>query len=320
MGLGSLADALVGDPQRHHPVAWFGSWASWVERRSYRDSRVAGVVHVASCLAPLLVIGVCAERAGRGRPVLRAGLTALVAWACLGGRTLAATGELLADLAEADLDAARDRLGWLCGRLAADLGAEELSRAGIESLAENTADAVVATLFWGAVAGVPGMLLHRGTNTLDAMVGHHNARYENFGWAAARLDDLACWLPARVTAVLGAALAPVVGGSAIKTWRVVLRDAHNHPSPNGGWCESAWAGALGVQLGGRNVYPGGRVEVRGLLGDGQRPRPDDLRRAAWLNRAVQLAATVLFATIPPLLGHFTAENREQSSPMIRGRR
>lgn len=318
--IGSAADAVLGDPQQHHPVAWFGSWASAVESRTYRDSRVAGVVHVVACLAPVLALGAAAERAGRGRPVVAAGTMALATWACVGGRNLADTGVLLADLTETDLPAARGRLGWLCGRLADDLGPDELCRAGIESLAENTADAVVASLFWGAVAGVPGVLAHRGINTLDAMVGHHNERYENFGCLAARLDDLACWVPARLTAVLGALLAPVVGGSVRTTWRVVRRDASNHPSPNGGWCEAAWAGALGVQLGGRNVYPGGRVEVRGLLGDGPRPGADDLRRAARLNRAAQLAATVLFAGVGSMVGKSGSTGGGHGSPVIRGRR
>ncbi|MEL4356637.1 MULTISPECIES: cobalamin biosynthesis protein [unclassified Luteococcus] len=291
--LGTVADRVIPDPHRHHPVAWFGNWATWVERRSYRDDRMAGAVHVAVCLAPLALAGVTAELAGRRRPLLRVATTALAAWAVTGGNSLAREGEVMAShLARGNLPAARVRLGHLCGRLPDELDEPELARAALESVAENAADAVVAPLVWGVVAGAPGLLLHRGINTLDAMVGHHNARYENFGMVAARLDDAACWLPARLTGALACALAGERRGQA---WRVMWRDAHDHPSPNGGWCESAWAGALGVQLGGRNVYPGGRVEHRGLLGDGPRPTAEDLGRACVLGRRVQWAAAGLAA-------------------------
>lgn len=289
LALGTVADGVVPDPQRHHPVAWFGSWAMAVERHGYADRRAAGAAQVAVCLAPLAVLGVAAEVAGRRHPLAQLGLTALATWTVTGGTSLAREGEIMAShLAAGDLPAARGRLGHLCGRLPDELDEPELARATLESVAENSADAVVAPLFWGAIAGVPGLLLHRGINTLDAMIGHHNQRYENFGMVAARLDDAACWLPARITGGLACALA---GPRRAAAWRVMRRDAHDHPSPNGGWCESAWAGALGVQLGGRNVYPGGRVEHRGLLGDGPCPRADDLQRACGLARRVQWTAT-----------------------------
>lgn len=293
--LGTLADQLVADPQRHHPVAWFGSWAMRVESVTYQDSRAAGVAHVAACLAPLAVLGVGAEAATRRHPVARAGLVALTTWAVTGGASLRREGEVMAGfLDDGDLDAARGRLSYLCGRLADNLDEPELARAALESVAENTADAVVASLFWGAVAGIPGILVHRGANTLDAMVGHHNDRYEHFGWAAAHLDDLMDWVPARITGALACALA---GPRRSVAWKIMRRDAHDHPSPNGGWCESAFAGALGVQLGGRNVYPGGRVEHRGLLGDGPRPVAGDLRDGARLAGRVQWAAAVLAAVV-----------------------
>jgi adenosylcobinamide-phosphate synthase len=163
------------------------------------------------------------------------------------------------------------------------------------SVAENTSDAAVAPLFWGAVAGVPGLLAYRAVNTLDAMVGHHSPRYERFGWAAARLDDVANWLPARATAVLTTACAPLAGGSPRGALRVWLRDGAAHPSPNSGRCEAAVAGALGLRLGGRNVY-GSRVEVRPPLGDGRPPTASDIRRAVRLSRAVWTAAVILAAT------------------------
>ncbi|MFT3889663.1 MAG: cobalamin biosynthesis protein [Arachnia sp.] len=290
---GVVADRILGDPKKHHPVAWFGTWAARVERPLYADDRARGAAYVGAVVAPVAAAGVALERVTRRHPVAHAAATALCTWTVLGARSLAREGELMADrLDEGDLDGARGRLGNLCGRDPSGLDEEELARAAVESMAENTADAAVASLFWGALAGVPGMVVHRGLNTLDAMVGHKNERYLRFGTAAAKLDDAADWLPARLTGALACVLAPVVGGSRADAWRIMRRDARNHPSPNGGWCESAWAGALGVQLGGRNVYFS-RVEERGLLGDGPRPRARELRKAARLVAAVTGAATAV---------------------------
>ena len=145
-----------------------------------------------------------------------------------------------------------------------------MARAGVESLAENTSDAVVAPLFWGAVAGLPGLLGYRAVNTLDAMVGYRSARYARFGRVAARVDDVANLVPARLTAALTVLLAPLVGGrpaDALRAWR---RDASGHPSPNAGPVEATAAGALGLRLGGRTEYAYG-VEDRPSLGDGRAP-------------------------------------------------
>ena len=286
---GLAADALIADPpNRWHPTAWFGSWANWLERRLYRDRVPAGIGFVLLAAAPATLLGVVGERMARRSPWLGAGLTGLGTWAVLGATSLAREGETMADrLADGQLAAARDRLGYLCGRLPDELDAPELARATIESLAENTADSALASIWWGAWLGLPGMLTHRAVNTLDAMVGHRNARYERFGKAAARFDDLLDLIPARLTGLLATALSPQPRG----TWRVLRRDANDHPSPNGGWCEAAWAGALGVQLGGTNRYPGGRVENRGLLNSGGRaPDARAVRRAAGLTRAVTALA------------------------------
>lgn len=295
LALGVVLDAACGDPRRGHPVALFGSWAGALERRLYADAVPRGVAHLAVTLAPALALAVAAEHQRRRRPALHTALVAATTWAALGARSLTTEGDRMAAALEADdLPAARRRLPSLCGRDPAGLDAPELARATVESLAENTNDAVVCSLFWGAVAGLPGLVAHRGVNTLDAMVGHRSARYERFGKAAALADDALAWLPARLTAALAAALAPIVGGSVARTWGVVARDAADHPSPNGGWCEAAWAGALGVRLGGTNTY-GDRVEVRGTLGDPDAPRPAsrEVRRAVRLARWVTAAATLL---------------------------
>ena len=163
-------------------------------------------------------------------------------------------------------------------------------------MAENTSDAIVAPLLWGALAGPPGLAGYRAANTLDAMVGHHSPRYEQFGWASARLDDVVNWAPARVTALLAAACAPVVGGRPAAAWRIALDYGPRHPSPNAGWCEAAFAGALGVRLGGPLSYAG-RAEHRPELGTGRPPEPADIARAGRLCRSVTAAATALAASL-----------------------
>lgn len=281
---GYLVDAVLGDPRRGHPVAWFGRAAAAVERGSWADSRVRGALHATACTG--VITGVAALAQAKAGPRLGFALTALATWSVLGGRSLAREGEIMAQLLDAgDLPAARARLGHLCGRDATDLDERELARAATESIAENTSDAVVAPLLWGAVAGVPGLLAYRAINTLDAMIGHRSARYLKFGWAAARADDVANLVPSRI-----AALAAIgVSRRPRRAWRVWLSDRSRHPSPNAGQVEAAFAGALGVRLGGVNSY-GGRTEDRGTLGDGPSPGTDDLRRAVRLSRTVGWAA------------------------------
>jgi adenosylcobinamide-phosphate synthase len=283
---GYLLDALLGDPRRWHPVAGFGAAAARLERKVYAPRRRSGAVFAAIAVGVPAVAGLAGARLTRHRPLARAVLTAAATWTVLGGRTLRKEARTMAGhLGDGDLDAARDRLSHLCGRNPDALDEPELARATVESVAENTSDAVVAPLFWGALAGLPGLLAYRAANTLDAMVGHRNARYARFGTPAARLDDVLNLLPARLTGLLTIAAAPVAGGTAAETLRVWRRDRNDHPSPNAGQCEAAMAGALGVRLGGRNVYFG-RSEVRPLLGDGPRPRATDLRRAARISGTV----------------------------------
>src|SRR5690606_14894126 len=240
--LGALADALLGDPRRGHPVAGFGRAAAALERRCYADRRSSGAWYTAVLVGGAAGLGVLAERVTARSPLARTALTALATWAVLGGASLAGHGAALArELSAGDLAAARTRLPALCGRDPAALDAAGMARAGTESMAENTSDAVVAPLLWGAAAGIPGLLGYRAVNTLDAMVGYRSARYRRFGWASARLDDAANLLPARVSALLFAGLAPAVGGSPRRALAVWRRDGAAHPSPNAGPVEAAAA-------------------------------------------------------------------------------
>jgi adenosylcobinamide-phosphate synthase len=330
-------DALLGDPRRGHPVAAFGRAAAALEARDYADSRLRGAAHAAACVLAVTVPAAFLHRRTRGQPLREAAAAALAVWAVTGARSLHFEAERsVVALDRHDLPAARQVLPSLCGRDPAGLTARQIARAVVESVAENTSDAIVAPLLWGAVAGLPGLAAYRAVNTLDAMVGHRSPRYWRFGWASARLDDAANWIPARVTAALTIVCAPIVPagtpppmpskasdapvaplpagsaqvppaegraapGRAASALRTVLRYGKCHPSPNAGRCEAAFAGALGVRLGGTNVY-GGITEIRPELGEGRAPEPADIRRAVRLSRTVTVAATglaVLIALVRP---------------------
>ncbi|MFJ7070824.1 cobalamin biosynthesis protein [Streptomyces sp. NPDC101115] len=281
--VGLAVDLLAGDPRRGHPVAAFGRAAGAVERRLWRDDRGRGALHTALCAGGTVALGALAARAVRDSRPASVALTAAAVWAVVGGTTLGREARAIGGALEAgDLEVARERMPHLVGRDPQALDGPAMARAVVESVAENTSDAVVGALFWGAVAGVPGLLGFRAVNTLDAMVGHRSPRHRRFGWASARLDDVAGWPGARLTAVLAAA----AGGNprgAVRAWR---QDAGRHPSPNAGPVEASFAGALGVRLGGTLSY-GGRVEHRPVLnGAGRAVEVTDIDRAVRLSRRI----------------------------------
>jgi adenosylcobinamide-phosphate synthase len=294
---GVFADALAGDPARGHPVAMFGQVMTALERRIYADRTATGagyaVTGVLLGAGPLLA----SAQLSRQNSAVRAGITGLATWTSVASRSLGAAAEHIgAALSSGDLTGARELLPTLCGRDPQHLDEAQITRAVVESVAENTSDAVVAPLIWGGLAGPTGVTGYRAVNTMDAMVGHHSDRYERFGKASARLDDVANWLPARVTALLAAACSPAVGGRPDTTWQTAREYGPRHPSPNAGWSEAAFAGALGVQLGGTLSYAG-RVEHRPEIGAGRAPRATDISRAIRLSRAVAVSAAVLATAI-----------------------
>jgi len=291
--LGYAADRLLGDPRRGHPVAGFGAAAQALEARLYADSRARGTAHAALLVGAAVALGLSVERVAERSPAVTVAVTAAATWVVLGGRSLEREATAVErHLADGDLAAARGRLSHLVGRDTAALSPGEIARAVVESVAENTSDAVVAPLLWGAIAGVPGLLGYRAANTLDAMVGHHNARYERYGWASARLDDLLNLPAARLAGLLTLAAAP---SRATAAWQVWHRDAARHPSPNAGVIEAAFAGSLGIRLGGTNVYYGNRVEHRAIMNGGRSAEPGDIGRAVRLSRRVDLGAAVVTA-------------------------
>jgi adenosylcobinamide-phosphate synthase len=294
--LGFAADRLLGDPRRYHPVAGFGQTAARLERRLYADSRPAGTAYTAVLVGATTVLGISLERLTRNHPLLHTAVTAAATWTVLGARSLEREAEAMAGLLEEkDIPAARNRLGHLCARDATNLEVDELARATVESIAENTSDACVAPLLWGGALGIPGLLGYRAINTLDAMVGYLSPKYVNFGWASARLDDAVNLVPARACALLTG----LTAGRLSQAWAAWRRDARKHPSPNAGPVEASFAGALGLTLGGTNDY-GTYTENRGTLGDGPPPTVADVRRTARLARRVGFAAAGVAAGIAVL--------------------
>jgi adenosylcobinamide-phosphate synthase len=303
LAAGMVADWWLGDPRRWHPVAGFG--------------RLAGAAYALTLAGGVGAAAGAAGRRVRPWPAGEALLVAGVTWTALGGRSLAAAGmELGAAVRGGELERARRLAPTLVGRDPSGLDAAGLCRAAVESVAENTADAVVGPLLWGVLAGPAGVAGYRAANTLDAMVGHLSPRYRRFGWAAARLDDLLTWPAARLGAALACALAPAVGGDPRRAWRMLRRDGAAHPSPNAGRMEAAFAGALGVRLGGRNDY-GGRVEQRPALGEGPPPGPDDVDRAVRLSRLVGAATAAVAVAAASVAGRASARAPRRHRPRPR---
>ncbi|MBX6353301.1 MAG: cobalamin biosynthesis protein CobD [Thermoflavifilum sp.] len=307
LGLGALGvDLCVGDPPRlPHPVVLVGRMISALERRwnisALGDARrrVLGACMAVAVLATVLVLseailwlaGLCAAWLHFVLALWLSSTT--IAW-----RGLVEAGrDVYRAISRCGLDAGRRAVGRIVGRDTDTLSEPEVVRAAVETLAENIVDAVVSPLLFALVAGAPGALLYRAINTLDSMVGYRNDRFRAFGWASARLDDAANYLPARLTGWLILPLAArVCGLNARQAFRIMRRDARKHPSPNSGFAEAAAAGALGVTLGGLNTY-GGVPSLRPRLGEGQRPlEADDIVRMVRLVHA-SCGLTALVAAV-----------------------
>ena len=302
-------DALFGDPPwLPHPVRLIGGLAAAGERffrRLIRDQRWAGI---ATVLLVLVVTGATSGLllwgAGRIHPRLGDLLAVLLLYSCFAARDLLAhSRRVYTALWVDDLGEARRRVALLVGRDTAGLDQAGVIRACVESVAENSSDGVVAPLFWAAVGGPVGALLYKAVSTLDSTFGYKNARYLQFGWAAARLDDLANFLPARLTALGLVAAALLCGRDSEAAWRIYRRDRFNHASPNSAHPEAAMAGALGLQLGGPNYYDGQLIEKPHLGDPLLKPRPEHILAANRLVLALTvLAALVLLAARAVLVG------------------
>ncbi|MFC4076220.1 adenosylcobinamide-phosphate synthase CbiB [Salinithrix halophila] len=283
--LAVLLDRWIGDPRwLPHPVIGMGWLITRVEsmlRRMAAAFRLKGKwpLRLVGCLFPLTVVGIVYGLAV-GLVGWVTGFSVWVGWVLeiiLIATTIASKGlaeagmDIFRALTQRDLPKARASLAMVVGRDTEHLDEPEVVRGAVETVAENIVDAVTSPLFFAAFGGAPLALAYRAVNTLDSMVGYKNERYLHLGWASARLDDLANWLPARLTLPAMLAALRFAGASPAKAWRIVRRDAAGHPSPNSGITEAAMAGGLGIQLGGTNHYQG-RVSYRARLGDPCRPR------------------------------------------------
>ncbi|WP_342244369.1 adenosylcobinamide-phosphate synthase CbiB [Pseudomonas sp. OTU5201] len=277
--LGAVAlDALFGEPKRWHPLVAFGRFANRLEQRFNTGGsgwRSHGVSAWVLAVLPLTFAAwLLSELPYIGWLV---GVIAL--YAAIGLRSLNEHAEPVANALQAgDLPEARKRVGYMVSRETRELDEAAVARAATESVLENGSDAVFAALFWFAVAGAPGVVLYRLSNTLDAMWGYRNERFERFGWAAARIDDVLNYIPARLVALTYAVLGKT--GLALRCWR---RQAPQWDSPNAGPVMAAGAGALGVALGGPAVYHG-ELHERPVLGEGPAARAEDISRAMDLVR------------------------------------
>ncbi len=290
---GIALDALLGEPRRAHPLVAFGRLADALERRfngpEGRGWRSHGVTAWCLAVLPLTALAwLLARLPGVGWLV-----EIVLLYLALGLRSLGAHALPVARaLWRNDLREARRCVGHIVSRDTTALDVPGVSRAATESVLENGSDAVFAALFWFAVAGAPGVVLYRLSNTLDAMWGYRTARFERFGWAAARIDDVLNYLPARLTALTYALLGRT--GRALHCWRT---QAPLWDSPNAGPVMAAGAGALGVELGGPAFYHGER-HARPLLGQGRAPGARDIERAldlVWAGVGVWLLALLLGA-------------------------
>lgn len=261
-----LLDLVFGDPHGWpHPIVWIGRLIGKLEnglRKSIPQQRAAGVVLV---ILTLTVTGLSAtlllKVAGAFTGLLAWLMALWLGWSCLALRSLHTESSLvISELERGDLPAARQALAMIVGRETATLDEEGIIKATLETVAENTSDGVIAPLFYLLLGGPVFGLLYKAASTLDSMVGYKNDKYREFGWAAARLDDLLNYIPARITGWLFIVSAIPLRMNWKKAREVMLRDAGKHASPNAGWPEAAAAGALGVQLGGAASYFGRQVE------------------------------------------------------------
>lgn len=307
-----LLDAVIGDPdwlwrRAPHPVVWIGSGIGWLERRlnpeswSRRQRKLAGVVTIIALVSvAMLVGGLLADLLNDDW--IGFAIEALIASTLIAQRSLYQhVARVRRAFSEGGLPTARQAVAMIVGRDPERLDEGGVARAAIESTAENFSDGIVAPVFWLALLGLPGLIAYKAINTADSMIGHRSTRYIDFGWAAARLDDLVNLIPARLSGILVALAAPVARGSIIASLKIMLRDAGKHRSPNAGWPESAMAGALGIAIAGPRVYAEGAVNDPYLNAEGRTAASDDIGPALRVFVAACVLQAAIYAALALLL-------------------
>lgn len=274
-----LLDGLVGDPQsKYHPVALIGRCITFYEKKLYKEKDRAqkkifhGFLTVVLVIFTVLIIAFGLQFIGGTiNPWIGYTIDVILLYIAISPRSLAEAGLEIANLLRRGLlDEARKRVGYIVGRKTSDLDEGEITRATVETVAENTVDGIIAPLLFFALFGSLGAIFYRTVNTLDSMLGYKNDRYLYFGRVAARLDDMANFIPARITWILYVVAAALLRHDWRAAFRITLRDAHLHPSPNGGYAEAPVAGALHIRLGGYNTY-GTETTFRAYMGDPIKP-------------------------------------------------
>ena len=302
-----LTDALLGDPHsKFHPVVLIGNLISLLEKilRRDLDSPVLkifkGGVLVCIVVTGSLLVGFGIETLTNDIPSLAARIfiQAFILSFMISPRSLAdAAREIYFLLERENLALARDKVGWIVGRDTQNLNEAEVARATIETVAENTVDGIISPLFFFALGGLPLAVAYRAVNTMDSMLGYKNEKYIYFGRVAARLDDVANFIPARMTAMLFICAAMILQLDYRNAFNMMKRDAKKHPSPNGGWAEATVAGALNIRLGGMNYYFG-EPHFRAYMGE-----PNEILEAVHILGAIRMmyTATILFLTFAFLM-------------------
>lgn len=284
--LALAVDALIGWPDAlyrkiGHPVTWLGKLISHMDKSLNRmewhppTRRLMGLLTAAFIILICIVSGQIIQNAV-GQGILGFLISVLLAWPLLASRSLYSHVKDVAQPLELmDLRSAREAVSMIVGRDPKQLDTAGVGRAAIESLAENTSDGVVAPIFWGLIFGLPGILAYKAINTMDSMIGYKTPKHLDFGWAAARIDDLANWVPARLTGLIIA----MMSGTPNTALQTIRRDAGNHRSPNAGWPESAMAAALGVRLSGPRSYHDKQTNDPWLYAEGRDVEGSDVTRA-----------------------------------------
>ncbi len=299
----TVLDQLLGDPRSlPHPVRFIGSLGLGLEkifRKSPLPLRAAGVVTLGlMLLASTGTVFSILHLAGLIHPMFATALSVIILYTTIAARDLCRHSKAVYQaLQEHDLEKARDKVGMIVGRETTNLNKEEVARAAVESVAESIVDGVCAPLFYAFLGGLAAAMCYKAINTADSMFGYKNEKYAQFGWASARLDDLANFIPARLTALLIPVAAFLLRLDSTSSRRILARDRHNHSSPNAGHSEAAVAGALGIRLGGANIYFGKLVE-KPTIGDAERPVAAD---HILLTNRLMLTTTALLICLMTLL-------------------
>ena len=296
--MGYLLDLIFGDPERlPHPIVWFGKLISWGEHRLNRGQhRMAkgAVMSVAYILLMFFVLWGLIRLVPNA--ILWCVLNTIIIFYCLAGTTLIREVRNVFLALDESLEAGRKQVARIVGRDTSELTAQEVRTAALETLAENLSDGVIAPLFWLAVLGVPGMVAYKMVNTLDSMIGYRTERYKDFGCWAARIDDIANYIPARLTAVL-----MVIASGKLSLLKFVWRNGRKHASPNSGYPEAALAGALDCRFGGPHYYFGELFD-KPFIGENERDLTTaDMLKAVRINR---IAEMMMIALVIVVVGFF----------------